>query len=189
MATRPGTWMGFRVRCYRSCWSRTFNGVAGAKRLWPGPSLRSRRSGIAFSLKIRLWGSLSFADIAIPLIFFTPAQYESLWVTTDFAHGPLPLLLLVLYCLALTFEGAGTRYVLVLIVNFLGIYTGFGFLVGLITPIWLVLEYYARRAARETAGWVFMPLALSLVSLASFFVGYKSEPGCGIAFRRCLIRQ
>jgi hypothetical protein len=130
----------------------------------------------ALYLKIRVWGPLSFADIAIPLIFFTPAQYESLWVTTDFAHGPLPLLLLVLYCLALTLEGTVTRYVLVLIVNFLGIYTGFGLLVGLITPVWLVLEYYARRAARETAGLVFMPLALSLLSLASFFVGYKSEP-------------
>src|ERR1700739_1949559 len=67
----------------------------------------------ALYLKTRLWGSLTIFDIAIPVIFFTPTQYESLWVTPDFAHGPLPLFLVVLYCLALTCARALTRYALV----------------------------------------------------------------------------
>lgn len=129
----------------------------------------------ALYLKIKIWGPLSIWDVAIPLIFFTPAQYESLWVTTDFAHGPLPLLLLVLYCLALTCERAVSRYLLVLIVNFLAIYTGFGLLVGFVTPVWLILEYYAGSSSGSASGLAIIALIVSLLSLASFFVSYKFE--------------
>ena len=130
----------------------------------------------AFYLKMRLWGPVRLFDIAIPLIFFTPAQFESLWVIPNFAHGPLPLLLMVLYCVALTCERAVTRYLLVLIINLLTIYTGFGMLIGFITPVWLIFEYYSRRAARQPATLVFVPLVLSLASLASFFAGYIFDP-------------
>jgi len=130
----------------------------------------------ALYLKVRLWGPVRLFDIAIPLIFLTPAQFESLWITPNFAHGPLPLLLIVLYCVALTRERAVTRYVVVLIVNFLAIYTGFGLLIGFITPVWLILEYYSRNPARRPATLVFIPLALSLASLGSFFAAYNIEP-------------
>lgn len=127
----------------------------------------------ALYLKTRLWGPLSFADIAIPLIFLTPAQYESLWETTNFSYSPLPLLLVVLYCLALTCERAVARCVLVLIINFLAIYTGYGLLVGLITPFWLMLEYYWKRAAAEKASFIAIPWLISVASLGSFFSGYQ----------------
>jgi hypothetical protein len=130
----------------------------------------------ALYLKTRLCGSLNTFDIAIPVIFFTPTQYESLWVTPDFAHGPLPLLLMLLYCLALTCERAVTRYVLVLVINFVAIYTGFGLLIGLVTPVWLIFEYYSKRVADRSVGFVFVPLVVSLVSLGSFFVGYRFDP-------------
>lgn len=130
---------------------------------------------LALYLKTTLYGALSLSDIAIPIIFLTPAQYESL-ETPDFAHGPLPLLLLVLYCLALTCERAATRYVLVVLVNFLAIYTGFGLLIGFITPLWFVFEYQSRRANHEGCNLVLIPLALSLASLASFFSGYTMAP-------------
>ena len=130
----------------------------------------------ALYLKTRLWGRLRWFDLAIPLIFFTPAQFESLWITPNLAHGPLPLLLIVLYCLALTCESTVARYTLALILNFVAIYTGFGLLIGFITPLWLLLDYYSRREARQSANWLLVLLALSLASLGSFFVGYRLEP-------------
>ncbi len=129
----------------------------------------------ALYLKSRLWGPIRLFDLAIPMIFLTPAQYESLWVTPDYAHGPLPLLLVVLYCVAITCKRAAVRYTLLLIVNFLAIYTGYGLLMGIITPAWLMLEYYSQRAARRPASIVLLPFALSVVSLASFLVGYVPE--------------
>jgi len=130
----------------------------------------------ALYLKTRVWGPLRFFDIAIPLIFFTPAQYESLWLTPDFAHGPLPLLLLVLYCLALTCERPGVRYALILILNFAAIYTGFGLFIGFVTPLWLLLDYYSRREAHRRTTGVAVALAVSIASLGSFFVGYRLDP-------------
>jgi hypothetical protein len=56
----------------------------------------------ALYLKKRLYGGFSAADIFIPAAFFIPRQFETLFVTANFAHGPFPLLLIVLYCLAWT---------------------------------------------------------------------------------------
>ena len=130
----------------------------------------------ALFLKTRLWGRLRWFDLAIALIFFTPAQFESLWITPNFSHGPLPLLLIVLYCLALSCEAASTRYALALILNFAAIYTGFGLFIGFITPLWLLLDYYSRRESRQGANWPLVFLALSLASLGSFFAGYRLDP-------------
>jgi hypothetical protein len=130
----------------------------------------------ALYLKARLWGPLSFFDIAIPLIFFAPAQFENLWITPNFAHGPFPLLLIVVYCLALTCRHRVTRYTLALVINFMAIYTGFALFLGIITPVWLLLDYYLRRRAGQRPNLVLTALALSVVSLGSFFVGYAYSP-------------
>ena len=130
----------------------------------------------ALHLKTRLWGPLSFLDIAIPLIFFTPAQYENLWITPNFAHGPLPLVLVIVYCIALTCRRAVTRYSFALLVNFLAIYTGFALFLGLITPVWLLLDYCLERRAGQPSNLTLGALAVSLLSLGSFFVGYVYAP-------------
>src|ERR1700683_5622524 len=44
-------------------------------------------------LKCRLFGPLAWTDVAIPMIVFTPAQWESDWNTVNLAHGILPVLL------------------------------------------------------------------------------------------------
>lgn len=56
----------------------------------------------ALYLKKRLYGHFSASDVLIPAMFFIPRQFETLFVTANFAHGPFPLLLIVLYCLAWT---------------------------------------------------------------------------------------
>jgi hypothetical protein len=131
----------------------------------------------ALALEKRLLGRLSYAAAIIPISFLTPAQYESLVVTTNFSHGPLPLLLLVVYCLAWTVRRAALRYSLVVVVSFLTTYTGFGFFVGPLTPLLLGVDHWttAREARIGTGPWV-VALGLSLVSLASFFYGYKWQP-------------
>ena len=121
----------------------------------------------AIYLKTRLRGPICLFDLAIPAIFLTPARCESLWVTPDFSHGPLPLLLLVLYCLALTSKRAAAGYTLVLIINFLAIYTGYGLLIGVITPIWLMAEYYFRHEAHQPARMAILAfVVLSRISVA-----------------------
>lgn len=131
----------------------------------------------AFYLKTRLWGPVTFSDVAIPLIFFTPAQFETLWVTPNLAHGPLPLLLLILYCIALTCERKTTKYALILVINFLAVYTGFALFLGFVTPALLLIDWYLARKAGTSPYIAVVALALSLLSLGSFFSGYKLQPG------------
>lgn len=132
----------------------------------------------AMELKRRLYGRLSYSDVIIPIIFLTPLQYETLFVTANLAHGPLPLLLIMLYCLAWTCRPLLLRYALILLINFLTIYTGFGLFLGLLTPLLLAVDYWVNLRNKEKGSlrpWL-IALLLSLASFASFFVGYKVMP-------------
>lgn len=134
---------------------------------------------LALYLKKRLYGPVTYADVVIPLIFLTPLEYESLFGSTNLSHGPLPVLLLVIYCIGWTLPGVGARYVWVLITNFLLIYTGFGLFAGLITPVLLVLDYWThkrRGAPGPTLVGSLAALAIAAGSLLSFFIGYKLDP-------------
>lgn len=131
----------------------------------------------ALYLKRRLFGRLSLTDLVIPAILFTPAQFETLFVTANFAHGPFPLLLLFLYCLSWTLRKRALRYPLVLILNFVTIYTGFGLFLGVLTPILLAFDYWSRNpASRLPRAHFATTLVIALLSLGSFFLGYRFNP-------------
>ncbi|HUJ94078.1 MAG TPA: glycosyltransferase family 39 protein [Terriglobales bacterium] len=128
-------------------------------------------------LKKKLYGRVSYSDAIIPLIFFCPLQYETLFITANLAHGPLPVLLLVLYCLAWICEDVLVRYGLLLAINFLTIYTGFGLLLGILTPVLLVVDYWVNlRTMPKGKVYLVTALLLALASFASFFIGYKNQP-------------
>ena len=130
----------------------------------------------ALWLKQRLFGSLNFFDVCIPLILLTPLQYETLFITANLAHGPLPLLLVILFCLVWTIPNAPLRLGLALLINFVAIHTGFGFFLGLITPAALLADYWLRLRQMPKGRILFLiSLFLSLVSFASFFVNYRFE--------------
>jgi hypothetical protein len=117
------------------------------------------------------------SDVIIPIIFFTPLQYETLFGTANFAHGPLPLLLIVLYCLAWTIRRPLLRYALVLILNFITIYTGFGILLGLLTPPLLAADYWVNLRDKTRGRLYFVISSLvACASFGSFFAGYKMDP-------------
>lgn len=129
----------------------------------------------ALYLKARVVGPVAFADVAIPLLFMSPVLLGLYVIVPNPSHGALPLLLSVLYCLAWTLPGRAA-YAAVVGVNFLLVFTGFGFFMGVITPAALALEVY--RSAREGGRWLaaLAALAASLLSLALFFVDYTLIP-------------
>src|SRR5207237_9583812 len=95
----------------------------------------------ALWLKKRLCANLSVFDAAILAILFTTAQWQTLFMTPNFAHGPFPLLLLLLYCISWSSKTQAVRYPLLLFVNFVTIYTGFGVFLVVLTSILLILDY------------------------------------------------
>jgi hypothetical protein len=131
----------------------------------------------AIWLKRRLYGRLVLSDMVIPAILFTPAQWETLVLTPNFAHGPLPLLLIMLYFLAWTLPKAHWKLPLVLLLNFFTIYTGFGLLLGLVTPVLLLLDHATTNSQQRVAKlYLSLAIAVSLLSLGSFFLGWKFNP-------------
>ena len=129
-------------------------------------------------LSKRLKGSISTFDVLIPAIFFTPAQWEILFGTPIFSQGPLPTLLIMLYCLAWTCEKSLLRYPLVLLINFVTIYTGFGLFLGALTPVLVILDQYSRDpSSRLPKPHLAAVLVVSLASLAFFFIGYVPAMG------------
>jgi hypothetical protein len=132
----------------------------------------------AVYLKRRLFGSLSATDVVIPLLFLSRAQYEMLVGATNLSHGPFPLLLTMLMCLAWIQPNRLVRYGLVVLVNFLMIFTAFGLFMGLITPPLLAIDCYGALRDRQKGALAggMLALGIALLSLGSFFIGYASPP-------------
>jgi hypothetical protein len=132
----------------------------------------------ALWLKVRIDGKLTIFDVVIPAIFFSPAQWETLYMTPIYSQGPLPFLLVMLYCLAFTFRRNSLRYPLILLINFATIYTGFGIFLGVLTPVVLSLDYWAQTLAKRLPRAYFVVILLvSLASLGLFFRGYIPTAG------------
>jgi len=128
----------------------------------------------ALWLKKRLFGRLDLFDVCIPMILLSPLQYETVFITANLAHGPLPLLLVLFYCLAWTVPHRTLRYSLLLLINFAAIHTGFGFFLGVITPAALAADYW-RTVGDRPRGALLFSISFSLLSLALFFVHYTFE--------------
>lgn len=130
----------------------------------------------ALWLKQRLFGALTVFDVCIPVIFLSPLQYETLFITANVAHGPLPVLLIVLYCLVWTVTNLPLRYSLVPLINFVAIYTGFGFFLGVITPIALLADFWLHFRHRKNGVIYFaVSFVASILSMASFFIHYTFQ--------------
>ena len=136
---------------------------------------------LALALKCKLFGRLSYSDVAIPLIFLTLAQWETVVGTPNPAHSAFPLLMIMSYCLALQLKHRLLRHSCLLLLNIFLIYTGFGVFMGVVTLGIFGLELYRnmRGLTRESA---ILPLAsfvIASASLASFFVHYVRWPAVG----------
>lgn len=134
---------------------------------------------LALHLKRKLFGAISYSDVAIPVIFLTLVQYETLLGTPNPAHAAFPLLLTMLYCLALLVRKPLLRYSLILALNFVLVYTGFGFFMGIVTIGVFLLECYwsLHQITSVPFGQPFIALIVAVALLASFFVHYTYLSG------------
>ncbi len=133
-------------------------------------------TGCALWLKYRLFGRLEAFDVCIPLLLLSPLQYETVFITANFAHGPLPVLLVLLYCLSWTVSNPVYRYPAILFLNFLSIHTGFGLFLGIVTLVALLADYLLRFRREPRSFLIFAAsLLLSILSLAFFFFHYAYQ--------------
>ena len=129
---------------------------------------------LALLLKKRLFGRLSYSDVAIPIMFLGLAQWEGLTATPNPAYSVFPLAMIMFYCLALLQRNPFLKYSLVLILHFFLIYTGFGLFMGIVTIGLFGLECYwrLRRITSTPAALPFAGLLIAGASFGSFFLRY-----------------
>jgi hypothetical protein len=126
----------------------------------------------AFALKWRLFHAIDWSDGILLLILLSPLQWGTFIDTPNPAHGALPLLLLLCYCLAWTCEGRVLRYGLVVVLSFLTTFTGFGLFVAPITLGILVRDTVYSRKRLIPSG----ALVLSMLSTIAFLYHYRFDP-------------
>ena len=130
----------------------------------------------AVALKYRLFKTLGYADVVILFIYMSLFRVESLVIVPSPSHGSIPTLLLLWYCAGLLAEKPLVRYSVVLTLNFVMLYTGFGIFVAPITVGLFALDGWQNRADRRVRTLAFAALALAVLSGASFLVGYRFDP-------------
>jgi hypothetical protein len=133
---------------------------------------------LALALKRKLFGRFSWTDAAIPVIFLTLVQWETMVGTPNPAYSAIPVVLILLYSLALLAPGYRLRYAVLLALDFLLIYTGFGLFMGIVTIGVFGLECYwrLRRWTSIPAVAPWLGLALAGACLGSFFLHYTFSP-------------
>jgi ABC-type multidrug transport system fused ATPase/permease subunit len=131
---------------------------------------------LAVWLKYRIFNCVDYYDAAIPSLMLTATQCEVIFGATNLAHGSIPLLLIMLYGLCWTIGSPVPRFAAVLAVNFLLTFTGFGLLMGVVSPIAIVLSLCMSSASRRDLQVHLAALALALLSLAVFFLHYAWNP-------------
>ena len=108
----------------------------------------------------------------MPFLFLTTSNAESYVVAPNSAHGPIPALLLIAYALALTLQSHSKRCVLLVVLNFFAVNTGFTLLLGGITPVLLLLFACAPGLSTRDRAVVRPASSRASTTLALFFHGF-----------------
>jgi len=119
----------------------------------------------------RVCGSLRPWDVVVPLLFLTTTSAETYVVAPNIGHGPLSALLLVGFALALTIPSHGARCAALLVVNFMCVSTGFTWLLGVATPVLLLLLACAPQLTTRERSIYGASIVASVASLGLFFYG------------------
>jgi len=129
-------------------------------------------------LKRRLFGSLLWYD-AIPVLMIVSLKpAEIYFAAMNVSHAALPLLLIILTCLALTIQNMLLRYCLAAAFYFLTIFTGFGLLAAPILPVLLIMDFLHRFRDRQWQQACIPAVALfcCIATIACFFHTYHFTP-------------
>jgi hypothetical protein len=129
-------------------------------------------TALALLLIFRLHGALEPFDIAVPALLLTVHAFEQYVGTTNFSHGPLPVLLSVAFALSLTMHTESQRLAAMCLLCFCAVYTGFGIFLGILGPLVVGLQLWFGRTDAPRARRLGIALATMIASLASFWVGW-----------------
>lgn len=108
-------------------------------------------------------------DIVLFALILSPTQHGLFSATPNISHGSMPFLLLILYSFA-WLNHSKYKYYLIGFINFLLVFTGFGFFIAPISIFLILLDLWRFKEDRIHK---VLSLLLCLSSLALFFYDYN----------------
>lgn len=129
-------------------------------------------------VKRKLIGHFQLVDLIIPFIVLNKYQWEQFIVTPNVSHSVLPLLLIFVYVLSWMIPNKPWRYTIVILINFLLLFTGFGLFMGFITAAVFGLELITgiRKHQKSLVFFLVIGFSGAVSSLYLFTCGYKFSP-------------
>lgn len=133
----------------------------------------------AVYLKYRLFQKLSLWDLIIPFVCLSVGKMDVPILVPFPSHSTMPVLLLILYAICLTFDQTAIRIGLLAVINFLAIFTGWGIFVGFITPFVLIYFFLQNRKTENEKDkiWIASAFVFSVLSLVFYFNDYTVYSG------------
>ncbi|HEX4385570.1 MAG TPA: hypothetical protein VH083_21565, partial [Myxococcales bacterium] len=132
-------------------------------------------TALALAIKWRLTRRWSIFDVCIPLIILTLGNVEAYAGTTNPAHGPVPLLLILAIVLGRLLPLGFARAALTLVLQLFVVFSGFGLLFGPVGCALFLLDLAAAIRERKQIVPQALAFAGSIFVLALFFHGYVFE--------------
>ena len=127
--------------------------------------LLSVSTALGLVLKKRLFKRLTYVDFVIPLFFLSSKYFDILIVVPNSAHGPFPIFLLMCLALVFTLVPSMLQALLIALINFFLIFSGFGMF---IVPSLLFFLVVAIAKIKHNKMKLFYGVSLMMILLSIF---------------------
>ena len=130
--------------------------------------------GLALVLKTRVLGPLTWLDICLPAVLLTRSQYEIFVGTPNAAHGPIPLLLVVLAPFCWLVRSAPLRAAMAGVLAFFAAFTGFAiFLVPCLVAMFAIDALWPAIPTASERAWSAAGAVLCAASIPLLLIDYR----------------
>ena len=138
--------------------------------------LTASSSVIYLIIKKKYFDKITLIDVIIIVLIVTPTQYGVFANTPNISHGAMPVFLISLFFLALFIKNFRLKIIMLVLLNFLIIYSAFGLLFGFISPIILLIILIKNRDNKKAFIDATIGLISIILSILLFFYNYKHSP-------------
>ena len=137
-------------------------------------------TAVALLLLKKIFGRLSFFDIVVPLMFFSPKIYEEFFGGMYPPLGPFGLLLILSFIYIYLRENFKYRRILLLLFIFLITYSGYAFLFTVTVIVFFIFVLFSKLFLDRDSYMskdIIVIFIGAVFSLLLFFRNYHFEPG------------
>ncbi len=127
-------------------------------------------------IKKKLFGKINPFDSIIILITLSLSQFGIFAINPFMSHSAIPALFTALFCLTLLVRNLMIRNILLLIINLNLVFSSFGFFMGIITPLILIIESFFFFRSKDWKRFIINNITIlgAILTIFAFFIDYKS---------------